>query len=230
MDFLRILFTAVLPIIIIAFIIYRIDRFDKEPIKLLIKIMLLGAVATIPVIVIELLMSLMPIGGLVGLAYQAFIAVALTEELFKRLVVIIFAYRRPEFDEPLDGIVYCVFAALGFAAFENIMYVFSYQAVSPNIALYRGLLSVPAHTLFAVSMGYFLSLAKYSTDLAVSRRYYRKSLWVPVLLHGTYDFILFTGTPLMLMIFIPFFIYMWINGIKKLKQFAQLSKASNIAS
>ena len=227
MDFLRILLTAILPIIIIAVVIYRIDRYDREPIKLLLKIMLFGALATIPVILIEIVLGKLAFGGILGVAYRAFIAVALVEEFFKRLVVLKFAYRRPEFDEPLDGIVYCVFAALGFAAFENIMYVFSYSAVSPNIALYRGILSVPAHTLFGVSMGYFMSLAKYAADPNAAARYKSRSLWVPVFFHGVYDFILFMGSPLLLLVFIPFVIYMWVNGIKKLKQFAVISKANN---
>ena len=227
MDFLRILFTAILPIIIIGVVIYRIDRYDKEPLGLLFKLMLFGALASIPVIIVEILLGKVPIGGILGVAYRAFIAVALVEEFFKRLVVMKFAYKRPEFDEPLDGIVYCVFAALGFAAFENIMYVFQYSAMSPNIALYRGILSVPAHTLFGVSMGYFMSLAKYATDSNAAARYRTRSLWVPVFFHGVYDFILFMGTPIFLLIFIPFVIYMWVNGIKKLKQFAVISKANN---
>ncbi len=227
MGFIRIIFTAIVPIIIIAVIIYKIDRYDKEPIKLLLKIMLFGAIAVIPVIFIERLLQAIPIGGIAGLAYKAFIVAGLTEEIFKRKVVTKFAYKHPAFNERLDGIIYCVFAALGFAALENILYVFSYQAVSPNIALYRGLLSVPAHTFFAVSMGYYLSLTKFSIDSYHAKKYYRKSLFVPVLLHGIYDFILFTATPFMLLIFVPFIIFMWINGIKKLKKFAKLSKTNH---
>jgi len=227
MDFLRILFTAVLPVIIIAIIIYKVDRYDKEPIKLLILVMFLGAVAVIPTLVVELILGLVGGNGIIGKAYKAFIGVALVEEFFKWIVIILFIYKRPEFDEPIDGIVYCVFVSLGFAAIENIMYVFSRYVTSPNIALYRGLLSVPAHALFGVSMGYFMSLAKYSTDTVAAKRYRSKSLWVPVLLHGIYDFILFTGSPYMLFVFIPFVIYMWVAGIKKLKQFAAISKANN---
>lgn len=227
MDFLRIIFTAILPIIIIAFIIYKIDRFDKEPVKLLAKVMLFGAIVTIPVIFVEKLLQLIPFSGILGYLYSAFIVAALTEEVFKRKVVLKFAYKNPAFNERLDGIIYCVFAALGFAAFENVLYVFSYQAASPNIALYRGLLSVPAHTLFAISMGYYLSLAKYSVDPVLAKRYSRKSLLVPIMMHGIYDFILFVGTPLMLLIFVPYIIFMWINGIKKLKKFVKLSKMNH---
>ena len=227
MDFFRIIFTAIIPILIIAIIIYNIDRFDREPIKLLAKVMLFGALITIPVIFVERLLGHLPVFGITGNFFKAFIIAGLTEEVFKRGVVMKFAYNHPAFNEKLDGIVYCVFAALGFAAFENIMYVFSYQAISPNIALFRGLLSVPAHTFFGVSMGYYLSLAKYEQDFIKRKRYLTLSVVIPVLFHGTYDFILFVGTPIMLLIFIPFVIYMWINGIKKLRKFSKLSKTNN---
>ncbi len=227
MDLLRLIFTAIIPILIIAIIIYNIDRYDREPIKLLIKVMMFGALATIPVIIIEKILHLVPVFGVMGKLYTAFIVAGLTEEIFKRKVVTKIAYNNPAFNERLDGIVYCVFAALGFAAFENILYIVSYQAVSPNIALYRGLLSVPAHTFFGVSMGYYLSLSKYAIDPAQKRKYYKMSLIIPVLLHGMYNFILFVGTPLMLLVFVPFIIYMWVSGIKKLNKFAKLSKVNH---
>ncbi len=227
MDYIRLLFTAVLPIIIIAIVIYKVDRYDKEPIKLLVLTMFLGALSVIPSFIAERILGIFAGGGIIGTAYSAFIGVALVEEFFKWIVVILVIYKRPEFDEPIDGIVYCVFASLGFAAIENIGYVFTHYAASPNIALYRGLLSVPAHALFGVSMGYFLSLSKYAQNPAASKRFYWRSLWIPVLFHGIYDFILFIGNPLPLLIFFPFVIYMWVNGIKKLRRFAQLSKAEN---
>lgn len=74
------------------------------------------------------------------------------------------AYFHPAFNEKLDGIIYCTFSALGFATIENIMYVVSGYDADPYIGLYRGILSVPAHMLFAITMGYYLSLAKFSPD------------------------------------------------------------------
>ena len=229
MDLLRIIFTAVLPIAIIAFIIYRVDRFDREPTKLLIITMVLGALSVIPVLVGEIILEKIAFGGIFGIAFKAFIGVALVEEFFKRLVVVKYAYKKPAFNEPLDGIVYCVFAALGFAAIENIMYVLVYQSTSPSIAFFRGILSVPGHALFGVAMGYFLSMAKYASDPVTAKRYYRRSLWIPVLFHGIYDFILFSQMALLLLLFLPFVIYMWIYGIKKLKQFSAISKAVSSA-
>jgi RsiW-degrading membrane proteinase PrsW (M82 family) len=230
MDFLRLILTAILPIIIIAVVIYRVDRYDKEPIKLLLFVMFLGMLSVIPALIGETVLGFVGVifgSGFIGTAYRAFIQVALVEEFCKWIIIIIVIYKRPEFDEPIDGIVYCVFVSLGFAAVENILYVLTKYVTSPNIALFRGVLSVPAHALFGISMGYFMSLAKYSTNPIASKRYYRRSLWIPVFFHGIYDFILFTGIPLLLIVFVGFVVYLWINGIKKLKRFAQLSKASN---
>jgi RsiW-degrading membrane proteinase PrsW (M82 family) len=230
MDFIRLIFNALLPIAIIAFIIYKVDRYDKEPIKLLVLVMFLGAVAVIPVFIGSWLLGLVGTAfgeGILGTAYHAFIQVALVEEFFKWIVIILVIYKRPEFDEPLDGIVYCVFVSLGFAAVENILYLLSYSVNSPNIAFFRGILSVPGHALFGVSMGYFLSLAKYATNPIESSKYYWRSLFIPVLFHGIYDFLLFMKMSLLLLVFVGFIIYMWINGIKKLKKFAEISKATN---
>jgi len=54
---------------------------------------------------------------------MAFFVVGLGEELLKYLVVVLYAFRKPSFNEPFDGIVYAVMVSLGFAAFENIIYV-----------------------------------------------------------------------------------------------------------
>ena len=78
--------------------------------------------------------------------------------------------------------------SLGFATVENIMYVLSSGL---STAILRALTAVPAHTIFAIVMGYYISMGKF----AHKKRFYYKfmSLTAPTLLHGTYDFILFTN-------------------------------------
>mgnify|MGYP002514454572 CR=1 FL=1 len=60
-------------------------------------------------------------------------------------------------------IVYSVFVSLGFACFENILYVFANQSIAVGIS--RGILSVPGHACDAVFMGYYLSMAKFYNTL-----------------------------------------------------------------
>jgi protease PrsW len=117
----------------------------------------------------------------------AFFVAAIPEEFFKYMVLTRYAMRRPEFDEPMDGIVYGVAASLGFATFENIRYV---AEGGMGIAVARALTAVPGHAMMGAVMGYFAGQALFRPEKAARMK--RMALWCPVLLHGLYD------TPLMI--------------------------------
>lgn len=229
MDFLRLVIIAVIPGLALALGLYLTDRYDREPVRLLVRLFIFGIVSAVPTIFAERLLSrfnLFP--GLLSVVWTSFIVAGFTEEFFKRSVVMVIAYRHNAFNEKLDGIIYCAFSSLGFATIENIMYVVTGYDADPYIGLYRGLLSVPAHMLFAVTMGYYLSLARFSPDKQCQSKYLSLSLFVPVLFHGVFDFILMARIPLLLVLFIPFVVFMWIVNLKKLNRFYKESKALNI--
>lgn len=222
---LNLFITAITPGIALGLIIYWFDRHDKEPIKMLLKVFILGIISVIPTIIVENLLSSFNIfGGILGAGYTAFIVAGLTEEYMKRHVVLKHVYYNPVFNEKLDGIVYCVMSALGFATIENIMYVVFRFSDVESIGLYRAILSVPAHMLFAITMGYYLSLAKFAATPEQSQHFFKKSLTVPVILHGIFDFILMAGIDLLMLLFIPFVIYLWITNLKKLNMYYSDSK------
>ncbi|MBV1756660.1 MAG: PrsW family intramembrane metalloprotease [Dethiosulfatibacter sp.] len=220
--------TAVTPGIALAIIIYLIDRYDREPVGLLVKTFIGGAIIVIPTIFLESFLSGLNIfGGLLGVAYTSFIVAGFSEEFFKRTVVMKVAYNHVAFDEKLDGIIYCVIASLGFATVENIMYVvFRFPDVE-TVGLYRAFLSVPAHMLFGITMGYYLSLAKFCSNPNKKREFYSKSLYIPMILHGTFNFILLSGDAYLMFIFIPYIYYLWRENIKKLNKYYQESKRIN---
>lgn len=222
---LNLLITAVTPGIALGLIFYLFDRHDREPIRVLLKVFMLGIISVIPTIIVEnLLISFNIFGGIFGAAYTAFIVAGFTEESMKRRVVLKHVYNNPVFNEKLDGIVYCVMSALGFATIENIMYVVFRFSDVESIGLYRAILSVPAHMLFAVTMGYYLSLAKFSATPEQNRYYFKKSLTIPVILHGIFDFILMSGIELLMLLFIPFVIFLWVTNLKKLNVYYNDSK------
>lgn len=222
---LRVIVIAVTPAIALGLAAYLTDRFDREPLRLLLKIFFWGILSVIPTIIVErLLLSLNFFSGLLGSAFTAFLVAGMTEEFFKREVVLRTAFRDKAFDEKLDGIIYAVFAALGFATIENIMYVFTNYSVNPYVGLSRGIFSVPTHVLLAVTMGYYLSLAKFSSQENIKQAYLRKALFIPALLHGFFDFILMANTPFLLILFIPYIVYLWIINLKKLNLYYQASK------
>lgn len=222
---LRILVIALTPVIALALAVYYTDRFDKEPLYLLIKVFILGALAVIPIVLFEkFLTSVNIFTGVAAAFFNAFVVAGLTEEFFKRAVVLRTVYRNPAFDEKLDGIVYAVFAALGFATVENIMYVLVNFSANPYVGLSRGIFSVPTHVLLGVTMGYYLSLAKFSNHPHLERAYLRKSLYVPILLHGFFDFILMSEIPILLTLFLPYIIYLWTVNLRKLNRYYKESR------
>jgi len=219
-----ILSLALIPVIVLIIFLLAVDRHDREPIRLLSKVFLFGALSSIPILVIEMILVRFNIFvGLLGILFQAFIVAGLTEEFIKRMVVMRIAFRHPAFNEKMDGIIYSAFAALGFAAVENVMYLFSYFQETPSVAFYRAIFSVPGHMLFAVTMGYYLALSKYAQSPGMSRKYYSRSLLYPVLLHGTFNTILSLNLPILL-VFVPFIIFLWVFNMKKLNKFYKESK------
>ncbi len=216
----RLLIIAITPAVSIAYAVYLSDRYDKEPIALLFKTFVFGALSVIPTIVVEkLLTTINMLPGLIGVAFTAFVVAGFTEEYFKRLVVLKLMCKNKYFDEKLDGIVYAVFSALGFATVENIMYVAFRYSYNSYIGLYRGVLSVPAHAIFGVTMGYYLSLSKFASTKERAKANLRKSLYMPMLLHGVFDFILMAGIPEAGVVIAAYAVYLWITNQKKLNTY-----------
>lgn len=208
---------AIAPAILLLFIIYTIDHHNREPLRLLLRLYLLGMIVTLPILFVELTLQQLNIFAYfdtdLNNAYEAFIVAGFTEELFKWFIVLIFAYRHIAYDEHLDGIIYCVFIGLGFATVENILYVLGGDF---TLAITRGILSVPMHMLFAVTMGYYLSLCKFADTLSKKGYNLLVSLLLPILLHGLYDYLLLSRYRILLLLFIPFVLWMWISNIRHL--------------
>lgn len=224
---IRLIIIAVVPAIIGLLAIYLTDRIDKEPAKLLFLTYILGAIAVIPSIIVEeLLVRINVFSGLYGAFFNAFIVAGLTEEYFKRLVVLKLPFRTSYFNEKLDGIIYGVFAALGFATVENIMYVAFRYTNNPFIGLYRGIFSVPAHGIFGITMGYYLSLSKFHIDKEAKRKNKRLSLIMPTILHGIFDFILMANIGGLSLFFVPYVLFLWWSNERKLESFMFESKTS----
>ena len=212
--------SAIAPVFIIALYIYFRDKYEKEPLLLLAKALAVGMLTVIPILFVErFLMGVMPPLGKVGAAaYQAFLVAGTSEELFKFLALYLLIWNSPSFNEQFDGIVYAVFVSLGFATVENIMYV---TEGGIHTAAVRAITAVPAHAIFGITMGYYFGIARRYSEL--KKVYIRRALWVPILLHGIYDFILMVGIPWLLALFIPFVIYLYITGGKKLKILSEAS-------
>jgi len=214
---------AIAPALICAFYIFIRDKYEKEPIKLLIIGLFYGIVITIPIIKAgQFILVFIPTGGVIMDAfYNSFFVAALTEEFFKYVVLFFLVFYNRNFNERFDGIVYAVFISLGFAGLENIMYVLNPELGGYGTAFARAFVSVPGHALFGVAMGYYFALIKYEPEKKVL--YAFMAFFVPWLIHGVYNFILLSGITYMYIVFVPFLAYMWISGFRKMKTHISLS-------
>lgn len=211
---------ALAPVVIIASYIYYRDKYEKEPIWLLIKALIAGGLTVIPILFVEefLMVFIDLFDGILRPAYNAFVVAAFSEELFKYLALMLLFWKSKEFNEKFDGIVYAVFISLGFAAVENILYV---TDNGYSTGLIRAITAVPAHAIFGVTMGFYTGLAKFykkeRTQLLI------KSLALPILLHGIYDFVLMAGNKWLFIVFVAFVAYLYIIGLKRLKKLSDQS-------
>lgn len=202
---------AIIPPLILMIRIYKLDRIEKEPAGLVIRVFVYGALVTILAGVIETFLGGLVAGALgpKSLAYliiENFLIVALTEEGLKHWAARKPTWTNPAFDYRFDGIVYCVAAALGFAAAENIGYVFSYGL---EVAAGRAITAIPAHCIFGISMGYYYGTAGHYARIGDRRRakyYNRLSILSPMVMHGFYDFAATMNSEMWSMIFLGYII------------------------
>jgi RsiW-degrading membrane proteinase PrsW (M82 family) len=189
MNILVIAAVAAAPAVFWLWYFYRRDRYEPEPKILILKVFLYGMLVTIPAAVIE---GILPISSLA----LAVVAAPVIEELAKYFAVKQTVYNSAEFDEPVDGIVYAASAALGFATLENIVYITTVYLTSPLedvliVFALRALLSIPGHALFSSMWGYALGRAKF--DPARGPGFIVTGLTVAMVLHGTFNFFLYTS-------------------------------------
>lgn len=212
-----VLTVAIIPTVVLMIFIYFQDNHEKEPISLLLKIFGLGVLSCIPVLIVEILGQLLNdlvFGGTKLMYYfsLAFFCVAPTEEFFKFMAAYLLTWRNKHFNYKFDGIVYCLFGSMGFAAIENVKYLIEGGNELTTVmvtGIGRALLAIPCHAMCGIFMGYFYGNAKYLKsygDRSGCRRNLFTGFAVAVCLHGFYDFCLFTGNVLFLILFVIFVI------------------------
>jgi RsiW-degrading membrane proteinase PrsW (M82 family) len=200
---LQIALSGALPALLAMYLVDRLDAKRPEPASLRRKVAVFGALSVVPAIVLEMLLSnnvgssLEPEFTYQGSSFKAFVVAAGVEEACKILVVYWIVWRRPEFDERMDGIVYASRAGLGFALVENVMYLlFLAPTVEDQLVMWilRAVLAVPGHAMWTGMIGAMAARRRFDkTGLGLIGGYL-----LAVAFHGTYDLALFVQQPLKL--------------------------------
>ncbi|HEX4951714.1 MAG TPA: PrsW family glutamic-type intramembrane protease [Blastocatellia bacterium] len=182
---------------------YSRSLYKRPSLRLIAITFLLGSIATLIAIWLNLLgqsLFLRLFGpGVWTRVLVLFLVVGPVEEFCKLLAVALYAYRRREFDEPLDGVIYSATAALGFAAIENVIYL---SQNNPLLVLLRGPLSNPGHALFSSLWGLSLSRAKSAPNLPLQRFPIILRGWLMAsLLHSIFDALLLASERVSIILF-----------------------------
>lgn len=193
------LILSIAPAIFLLIYFYKKDVLKPEPQQSIRRAFFIGLLSILPTIIIGDFINDIFLNSLqeklffwLNVTIKSFISAAFLEEGLKLLAVLIFIFRREEFDEAVDGIIYTVTVSLGFAAFENVMYSIN----DTGIALLRAFTAVPGHAFWSGIMGFYIGLAK----TRQSNAYLIKGFFWAVLLHGLYNFFVFSESYLAFLI------------------------------
>ena len=120
---------------------------------------------------------------------------ALIEEFLKFLVVKEKVLNNPEFDEPVDAMIYMIISALGFAAGENIFILvplkYTFFSEIFGISLFRFLGATFLHALCAAVIGFFIGLSFFNEKR--EWKLVSVGLVLATLLHGLFNFFIMKG-------------------------------------
>jgi len=203
------LFVSFAPALALLAFIYMRDVYEPEPRALVMRFYIAGALLVVPVALAQIALGEVLSRDIV---VQSFVATGLTEELAKFLLCRVFVFGHFQFNEHMDGIVYCSAVSLGFASMENLFYVAS-GGLSAGIV--RALLPVPGHALFGVLMGYYMGKAKFG-EAMVSTNNMVKALFVPAIFHGIFNYLLMVRPAIAAMV-VPLMICLWIYCARRVR-------------
>ena len=219
-----ILLPIVLPVLFWAGYHYYKDRHLPEPPGHLALAFALGAgtfylgilcYRTLGLAGLQLDPYLLAATNLPGLFLYAVLVIGVIEELVKLLPFLAVVLRFREFDEPIDGIIYASFIALGFSAVENYYYL---PYLGNLEAIARGFAGPVVHIVFASIWGYYIGTAWLcGRPLA---RVVSGALAATAFLHGCYDFAVIAspGTALPAAALLVVLLWLWrLRLIRKLR-------------
>lgn len=199
MQITLILISALTPVAVLLWYIYRKDKVQPEPTKWLLKAFGFGILSVFFSFVFSIPATLLLGMEIDASTYtsvskaiaDAFALASIPEELSKFIMLWLLLRKNPHFDEKFDGIVYAVCIGMGFAGIENVMYLAGgiEDGSWIGIGISRALFSIPGHFFFAVLMGYYYSLYYFGIDRSPKAK--AMILVAPILAHGLFDGILF---------------------------------------
>ncbi len=194
MSYFTLIFLSLLPSVLWLVFFLKEDK-NPEPGKIILKVFFYGMIFTFPVVLISflayfLLIEMNVSEFMMKIIMVVFIA-ALTEETAKYMAVKKSALYSSECDEPVDIMIYAVTAALGFAALENVLFLFPFEVpfnakIMASESFLRFISGTFLHALTSGIMGYFLAISFLSNKKR--KLFVSVGLFLAIVLHALYNF------------------------------------------
>lgn len=197
---------ALLPTVVIMCIVLGNAKKNNNPLRKVLAVFMISVATCVPAALIELILQAIESLGFIVLGVdpenltqvqsvlfmfiQYVFIVGFVEESCKFLTFKLIIFNDRYFDNTYDGIIYGAASALGFATFENLLYIFGSHDVPLVTALVRAGLSVPMHAVTGILMGNYFGISKYRkyNNINVHSLPEYKALIASILMHGLYDF------------------------------------------
>ena len=187
-------FAAIVPMSIYLVLIWKFDRYDREPFKLVFTNYLWGALGAIVLALLgslffTLIASIFIKDSIQLSRFGAVVVAPIVEEITKGLFLMI-TISNKKFDNITDGIVYGGAIGLGFGMTENFLYFVTYGESVANwimLVIVRSLFSAVMHCVSTATLGAFLGLAKFKSS-AKKILYTFIGLMIAMMIHSIWNF------------------------------------------
>lgn len=225
MEAVYLILMAIIPPVLLMCITYMLDKKEREPLSLLIVLFIMGVISIVPAWVLEKagkqILSIWGLNKGMYMLIYAFLVIGIAEEGSKYFLLKLVSWKHPAFNYRFDGIVYAVYVSLGFALAENVLYVQNYGV---KVAIMRALTAIPLHASCGVLMGIYYGFARgcaYAGNNAGKKKNSRIALFIPIFVHGFYDFSVMVEDEFMYIIWIAFTVTIFGTVILRLIKYSK---------
>lgn len=227
MVILILLFAIVVALVpaLVWLLFFLKEDIHPEPQKLIIYTFTVGALVSIPVLAIQLIFQALVPSFIVASAIILIIGLALIEEVFKFLAAYWSVNENPNFDEPIDAMIYMIAAGLGFATVENIFIIINTINVAGGSALGSAISTLSLrfvgatllHTLTSGLIGYYWAVGRTKNSIIKPISF---GLGLATIIHAIFNYLILRFQdsnllyPSLFLMLAAFFI---LNDFEKLK-------------
>jgi len=178
------------PVLALLIILYLKFKMPGGKFGLVYKAFLYGMISIVLVIGVQLLANefgLDKLRNIRRIAFYAVVILGLFSEVGKYFFLRMFCYPSDRFNTPVDGIIYSVMIAMGFATMNSVFYFVDIPNVKVN--LFNAATAGPANLIFGLAMGFFVGMGKMRSMRFIDNM---TGLLAAIFFHSLYSFILIT--------------------------------------